>query len=78
MGYRARLNLRSREGGKPTKFVALHRVWRAVSVFGADRRGFLDYMDRQQLNETQRAAMEKMWAEQHPQPLVTLETQMPA
>ncbi len=73
MGYAARLNLRSEAGGKPRPFVALHRLWRAVSVFHGDRKAFDRWLEtRAELSEDQMAGLDRIWREQNPPPLVVL------
>lgn len=72
VGYAARANLRSTEGGKPRAFAGLHRVWRGVAFFKDDRAGFEKWRDSFVLSPNERAALEKVWTEQHPEPRVTL------
>ena len=74
MGSAARCNPRSPEGGKPRAYCSFNRCLRAVRSFGVDRVGFVCWLDSTSVDETQRAAMERMWSELHPVPLVTLHT----
>lgn len=67
MGYGARMNPRSRAGGKPAPFTALHRIWRAASVYARDRAGLDRWMDSKQLSEGDRAAIVMIWDQQNPQ-----------
>lgn len=78
MGWAARHNLRSPEGGKPKGLNALHRIWRAVQVFGEDRDGLIRWLDSTQVSDEQRATVLNIWDIQHPKPLVTIETVMPS
>ena len=72
MGRASRRNLRSRDGGKPRAFCALHRLWRAVQYFGEDRAAFDRWVESKSLKDAERAWLERLWVEQHPQPLVTI------
>lgn len=78
MGYAARANLRSRDGGKPAAFVSLHRVWRGVSQFKGDRLGFEAWIESRNIGDGERERLDEMWRVQNPEQFVTLETQMPA
>lgn len=72
MGYAARQNPRSTEGGKPRAYCSFQRCVRAVRVFGDDDAGFQRWLVSTSANERQRARLERIWTELHPAPLVTL------
>lgn len=72
MGHAARVNPRSTEGGKPRAYCSFQRCIRAVHTFGEDRAGFVRWLDSTAAGEHQRAAMERIWSELHPAPMVTL------
>lgn len=72
MGHAARSNPRSRAGGKPAAYCAFQRAIRAARTFGDDSVSYSRWLDSRDLNEMQRAAMERIWSELHPAPLVTL------
>ena len=74
MGRNARLNPRSRAGGKPKAYCSFQRAIRAVRTFGDDRAGFVRWLDSTSVGDHQRAAMERIWSELHPTPRVTLHT----
>ena len=58
MGWVARANPRSRNGGKPAAYVALHRLWRGVDHFQGDHRQFEDWMSRTMVSDAQRERLE--------------------
>lgn len=67
MGRAARLNPRSPAGQKPRKYVALMRLWRAVSVFKGDRRGFEAWIAKfPQMSPDESKAINHLWTEQNP------------
>ena len=74
MGRAARANPRSQDGGKPRAYCAFQRCIRAVRQFQGDRAGFVHWLDSMSVGAHQRAAMERIWAELHPVPRVTLHT----
>ena len=78
MGYAARANLRSHEGGKPKAFVSLHRVWRGVAQFKGDRLGFEAWIESRNIGDGERDRLDEMWRVQNPEQLVQLATQMSA
>lgn len=77
MGRAARANLRSPEGGKPAKFCSFHRCIRAVRTFGGDEARFHAWLDRTAAGPHHRAAMQRVWDEINPKPLVTLHQSVP-
>jgi hypothetical protein len=72
MGHAARANPRSTAGGKPRAYCSFQRCIRAVRTFGEDREGFDHWRDSTSVATHQRAAMERVWRELHPKPLVSL------
>ncbi len=72
MGRAARLNPRSRDGGKPPAFASLHRLWRAAGVFGDDYAAFDKWASHPSITPDMRAKLEKLWTERHPAPMVSL------
>lgn len=72
MGRLARLNPRSREGGKPKAYCSLHRVWRGVEFYKDDRAGFDQWIESRNVGDIDRIGLEKIWSEQNPQPRVSL------
>ena len=74
MGREARRNARSTDGGKPRAYASFHRCVRAVRTFGDDAAAFSRWLDSTSVGPHHRAAMERIWAELHPAPLVTLHT----
>jgi hypothetical protein len=72
LGRNARLNPRSQEGGKPKAYCSFQRAIRACQTFGDDAVAFRKWLDSTMVSDAQRARMEKIWSELHPQPLVTL------
>lgn len=77
MGRAARANPRSREGGKPAKYASFQRIVRAVKFFGDDRRGFEAWCQARSLSGHNLAALERIWDELHPKPLVTIHDSIP-
>jgi hypothetical protein len=61
MGYAARLNPRSIEGGKPGQSVAFARVLRGVQFWYPNRAGFDAWLDTKTLTEDQRAQLDRVW-----------------
>lgn len=74
MGRHACANPRSREGGKPSAYCSFQRAIRAARTFGDDSVSYSRWLDSRPLTAHQRAAMERIWSELHPAPLVTLHT----
>lgn len=77
MGRAARSNPRSLEGRKPPKYVSFQRILRAVRSFGPDRRGFEAWVQKRGLQGHALVAVERIWSELHPAPLVTLHESIP-
>ena len=72
MGHAARSNPRSPAGGKPAAYCSFQRCLRAVRTFGDDRKGFDRWLDTTCVGPHQRAAMNRIWSELHPEPMVRL------
>lgn len=74
MGYAARANPRSMDGETTHAEASKHRIWRAVAYFKGNRPGFEDWLaGYQQLPADYRATLERVWDEQNPDPVVTLQ-----
>lgn len=72
VGRQARANPRSPDGGKPRAYCSFQRAIRAVRVFGDDRKGFDRWLDSTAISDPQRSAMNRIWSELHPAPMVVL------
>ena len=70
MGYAARHNPRSSEGGKPTAYVVFQRICRAVATFHGDYEGMERWLKDRPLTEEQRAMLDRIWHEQNPPPIL--------
>ncbi len=78
MGYKARQNPRSVEGGKPDAYASLHRIWRAAAQFRGDRNAFEMWIDGTMITDAQKAKLLELWDAQFPKPLVTIEHRLPS
>lgn len=72
MGYAARANKRSPDGGKPRAYTALYRLGRAVEFFQGDKVQFDLWLDRTNATPEHRAQMNHLWEMRHQTPLVVL------
>jgi hypothetical protein len=77
VGRESKLNPRSTDGGNPPARASFHRCIRACRTFHGDVGTFHAWLDTTSAGPHHRAAMQKIWDELHPTPLVTIETSIP-
>lgn len=77
MGRESRANLRSTDGHNPPKRASFHRCIRACRTFHGDLDAFHRWLDTTSAGPHHRAAMQKIWDELHPTPMVTLHSDIP-